>query len=167
MTTMKRSTLAAFAVATLFAGLMGTTPETEAQQRNIVTTATEAGAFSTLVAAVKAAGLDSALAEDGPFTVFAPTDEAFAKLPDGTVETLLGDPETLRAILSYHVVHGKKLATEVVASSELESLNGKALRISVGETGVKIAEATVVETDIEAGNGIIHVIDSVMLPPTE
>ena len=132
---------------------------------DIVDTAVGAGKFGTLVAAVKAAGLVDTLKGKGPFTVFAPTDEAFAKLPAGTVEDLL-KPENkakLTAILTYHVVPGRLKAADVVAAKELKTVNGKAAAITT-EGGAKIAGAGIIKTDIECSNGVVHVIDTVILP---
>jgi len=154
------------ALAIAFA-LVAVPPVTNGQDKNIVTTAAGAGHFETLVTAVRAAGLEDALTGDGPFTVFAPTDEAFARLPEGTLEALLEDTDALSAILTYHVVAGNKLAADVVGASHLDTLNGEALHIQVNDGVVEIAGAQVIETDIAAGNGVIHVIDAVMLPPTE
>lgn len=132
---------------------------------DIVETAMSAGNFTTLVAAVEAAGLVDALKAEGPLTVFAPTDDAFAALPEGTVESLLADPEALASILTYHVVAGKVTADQVVELSEAKTLNGASAKVTVTEDGkVMIDEATVVATDIEATNGVIHVIDAVILP---
>ena len=139
-------------------------PDDEMSSDTIVDIAVADGNFGTLVTALQATGLDSALAGDGPFTVFAPTDEAFAKLPEGTVEGLLQDKDKLAAILRYHVVSGKVMAAEVTALSEAESLSGKMLAIDASN-GVKIGTATVVKADIEASNGVIHVIDTVLIPP--
>jgi len=122
--------------------------------------------FSTLVAAVKAAGLVDTLNSAGPFTVFAPTNAAFAKLPAGTVESLL-KPENkakLTAILTYHVVAGKVTAADVVKLKSAETVNGKAVKITTGDRGVMVNDATVTATDIKASNGVIHVIDSVLIP---
>jgi uncharacterized surface protein with fasciclin (FAS1) repeats len=122
--------------------------------------------FSTLVAAVKAAGLVDTLNSAGPFTVFAPTNAAFAKLPAGTVESLL-KPENkakLTAILTYHVVAGKVTAADVVKLKRADTVNGKAVKITAGHQGVKVNDATVTATDIKASNGVIHVIDSVLIP---
>lgn len=121
--------------------------------------------FSTLVAAVKAAGLAETLSGDGPFTVFAPTNEAFAKLPEGTVETLLKpeNKEKLVAILTYHVVAGKVMAAEV-KTGKVATVNGKEATIEVKDGAVMIDAAKVVKTDIVGKNGVIHVIDSVILP---
>lgn len=133
---------------------------------DIVDSAVAAGQFNTLVAAVKAAGLVDTLKGEGPFTVFAPSDEAFAKLPAGTVEDLL-KPENrdqLVAILTYHVVSGKVSAADVVKLSEAASLQGSALAISVEGASVRINGANVLKTDIETSNGLIHVIDAVLLP---
>jgi uncharacterized surface protein with fasciclin (FAS1) repeats len=122
--------------------------------------------FSTLVAALTAAGLVDALSGDGPFTVFAPTNEAFAKLPAGTVETLLNpeNKEKLTAILTYHVVEGKVLAEDVVKLRSAKTLEGDSIEISASDDGVKVDDANVVTTDIMASNGVIHVIDSVIMP---
>ena len=134
--------------------------------KNIVQTAVSAGSFNTLVAAVQAAGLADVLTGAGPFTVFAPTDEAFAKLPAGTVEYLL-EPENkskLVALLTYHVVAGRVTAGEVVSLTSAKTVNGQELSISTRDGSVMIDNAQVTGTDIMASNGIIHVIDSVILP---
>ena len=134
--------------------------------KNIVQTAVSAGSFNTLVAAVQAAGLADVLTGAGPFTVFAPTDEAFAKLPAGTVEYLL-KPENnskLVALLTYHVVAGRVTAGEVVSLTSAKTVNGQELSISTRDGSVMIDNAQVTGTDIMASNGIIHVIDSVILP---
>lgn len=120
-------------------------------------------AFSTLVAAVTAAGLVDTLKGDGPFTVFAPTDDAFAALPEGTVEALLEDLETLTAILTYHVVPGAVMSSDLSDGMMAETVNGASVTIGVGDT-VTVDGATVIQADIEASNGVIHVIDSVILP---
>jgi len=136
---------------------------------DIVATAVEAGSFNTLVAAVEAAGLVEALQGDGPFTVFAPTDEAFAKLPAGTLESLL-KPENkgkLTAILTYHVAPGRLLASDVVSRESIETLNGQQPVINANGHGVKIDQANVIKTDIVTANGVIHVIDEVILPREE
>jgi len=134
--------------------------------KDIVDTAVGAGSFNTLVAAVKAAGLVETLKGEGPFTVFAPTDEAFAKLPEGTVSNLLKpeNKDQLVAILTYHVVAGKVLASDVVKISSAKTVNGKSAAVKVSDAGVMIDGANVVATDIETSNGVIHVIDSVILP---
>lgn len=119
--------------------------------------------FSTLVAAVTAAGLVDTLKGDGPFTVFAPTDEAFAALPEGTVEALLEDIPALTAILTYHVVPGKVMSTDLTDGMMAETVNGASVTIGVGDT-VTVDGATVTQADIEASNGVIHVIDAVILP---
>ena len=131
----------------------------------IVDIAANAGSFKTLVAAVKAAGLADTLSSTGPFTVFAPTDEAFAKLPKGTVENLLKpeNKDKLIAILTYHVV-GAKVMSSDVKSGKVATVNGQKLNIKAGKKGVKVDKAKVVKVDIEASNGVIHVIDTVVLP---
>ena len=131
---------------------------------NIVETAVSAGTFTTLVAAVQAAGLDGTLASEGPYTVFAPTDEAFAKLPEGTVEHLLANPDKLREILLYHVVPGKVTASQVVHLDRATTAQGDDIAIKVADGSVMVNDASVIATDIETSNGVIHVIDTVILP---
>jgi len=130
----------------------------------IVDVAIKAGSFKTLVKAVQAAGLVETLQGNGPFTVFAPTDEAFAKLPKGTVEALIADPAKLRAILTYHVVAGKVMAAQVVGLKSATTVNGQDVRIRVENGKVYVNGAQVTATDIAASNGVIHVIDTVILP---
>ncbi len=132
-------------------------------EKDIVDTAVEAGTFTTLVAAVEAAGLAETLKGEGPFTVFAPTDEAFAALPAGTVEGLLEDPEALAAILTYHVVPGKVMSTDLTNDMSAATVNGADVTIMT-EGGVMVNDANVVTADVEASNGVIHVIDKVILP---
>ncbi len=134
-----------------------------AADADIVDTAVKAGSFKTLAAALKAADLIDTLKGKGPFTVFAPTDEAFAKLPPGTVEALLKDKKKLTAILTYHVVPGKVMAADVVKLSSAKTVNGQEVKIDASK-GVKVDGANVVKTDIVCSNGVIHVIDSVILP---
>lgn len=138
-----------------------------AQEKNIVDTAIAAGSFNTLVKAVQAADLTATLEGKGPFTVFAPTDQAFAKLPAGTVESLLKpeNKEKLRAILTYHVVAGELSAAQVAKLHAVKTVEGAELKIVVKNGSVMVDNAKVVKADIHASNGIIHVIDAVMLPP--
>lgn len=158
---MKRSLFSGLA---LVASLALVAP-VQAQDADIVETAQAAGTFTTLLAAAEAAGLVDVLQSDGPFTVFAPTDEAFEKLPEGTVEALLNDPESLQAILLYHVVPSRVMAESVVGMSQATSAQGGYIQISVdGNTVMLNGEATVIQTDIEASNGVIHVIDTVLIP---
>lgn len=131
--------------------------------KNIVETAREAGSFTTLLAAVDAAGLGETLADGGPFTVFAPSDEAFAKLPAGTAESLLADPAKLTDVLTYHVVPGRVNAREAATLSSAPTVQGTDLPLAVNG-GVEVGDAHVVTADIEASNGVIHVIDRVLLP---
>ncbi|CAN5481530.1 fasciclin domain-containing protein [soil metagenome] len=130
---------------------------------NIVETAVAAGTFKTLVAAVTEAGLVETLTGPGPFTVFAPSDDAFAKLPAGTVEGLLKDKAKLTSILTYHVVAGKHHAADVVKMHSVKTVNGQEATITA-EGGAQINNAKIVTTDIETSNGVIHVIDSVLMP---
>ena len=130
---------------------------------NIVDTAVKNGNFKTLVAAVTEAGLVETLSGPGPFTVFAPNDEAFAKLPAGTVEGLLKDKAKLTAILTYHVVAGKHMAAEVTKHDSLKTVQGQDVKIKNGD-GVTVDNARIVAADIETDNGVIHVIDNVILP---
>ena len=138
----------------------------QAAEKDIVDTAVGAGDFTTLVAEVKAAGLVETLKSEGPFTVFAPTDAAFAKLPAGTVESLLKpeNKEKLVAILTYHVVQGKVMAADVVKLTEAKTVQGKSAKVKVDGGTVMIDGAKVVKTDIPCTNGVIHVIDAVILP---
>ena len=138
----------------------------DAKSKDIVDTAVAAGQFNTLAAALDAADLVDTLKGDGPFTVFAPTDEAFAKLPEGTIEWLL-EPENrdkLIAVLTYHVVPGEVKAADVVKLKSAETVNGESVAIKVADNAVKIDGANVIKTDIAASNGVIHVIDTVILP---
>lgn len=139
------------------------TSEKEKNMKNIVETAADAGSFTTLVTAIKAAGLVETLSAPGPFTVFAPTDAAFAKLPAGTVESLLQDKTKLTSILTYHVVPGKVMAKDVAGLTSAKTVQGGILKIDT-TNGVKINDAMVTTADIETSNGVIHVIDSVLLP---
>jgi uncharacterized surface protein with fasciclin (FAS1) repeats len=160
------------------AGLMTTTPAgaqmaaskaaATTSAKTIVDVAVEAGTFKTLVTALKAADLVGALQGKGPFTVFAPTDAAFAKLPAGTVDALLKDPKKLAAILTYHVVPGKVMAEDVIKAggAEPNTLEGQALDIQVRDGKVYVNGAQVTTADVTASNGVIHVIDTVLLPPS-
>jgi len=130
---------------------------------DIVDTAVNAGSFSTLVAAVKAAGLVDTLKGAGPFTVFAPTDDAFAKLPAGTVDALLQDIPKLTKILTYHVVSGKVLAADVVKLKSAKTVEGTEVKIDASN-GVKLNDSTVTTADVAADNGVIHIIDTVLIP---
>lgn len=134
-----------------------------AESKDIVDTAVSAGQFTTLVKAVQEAGLVETLKGEGPFTVFAPTDEAFAKLPEGTLEALLKDKDQLRAILTYHVVAGKVMAADVQAGA-VTTVQGDTFDVTISYGKVKVDQANVVATDIVTSNGVIHVIDSVILP---
>lgn len=154
-------TAAAMAITTLMAPGRGTAQEM--QSKDIVDTAAAAGSFNTLLAAVKAAGLEETLRGAGPFTVFAPTDEAFAKLPDGTIEALLADKQKLAAVLTYHVVPGRITAGEVMALDVATTVQGSSIAIDTSD-GVKINDANVIRADVMASNGIIHVIDAVLIP---
>ena len=160
---MKEFTLIAAAFATVSTLL--TSHLSAAEDKTIVGVAAGAGQFNTLVAAVKAAGLVDTLSGKGPFTVFAPTDDAFAKLPAGTVETLLKpeNKEKLVAILTYHVLAGKVMAADVKTMGA-KTVNGKEASIKVNGGKVTIGAANIVKTDIAASNGVIHVIDTVLLP---
>ena len=133
---------------------------------DIIDTAVAAGTFTTLATALQAAGLVDTLKGEGPFTVFAPNDEAFAKLPAGTVESLIKpeNKEQLTGILTYHVVAGKVMAADVMGLTSADTLNGQSAKVAVVEGKVKVDGATVVSTDIACDNGVIHVIDSVIMP---
>jgi uncharacterized surface protein with fasciclin (FAS1) repeats len=130
---------------------------------DIVDTAVKAGSFNTLVAAVKAAGLVDTLKGAGPYTLFAPNDEAFAKLPSGTVDALLKDIPKLKKILTYHVVSGKVMAADVAKMKSAKTVEGSDVKIDASK-GVKVNDATVSTADVAADNGVIHVIDTVLMP---
>jgi uncharacterized surface protein with fasciclin (FAS1) repeats len=151
-------------------GIMAVVSPARAQQtKDIVDTAVAAGSFTTLAKALTAADLVATLKGPGPFTMFAPTDEAFAELPAGTVENLL-KPESkamLRRVLMYHVVPGKMMAADVVKISSAKAVSGDMLSIKVNDGTVMVDQARVVKTDIAASNGVIHVVDTVLLPPGE
>ena len=163
MKVIRFATLSALALSLSFAA------PAVAQEKDIVDVASSAGQFNTLVAAVKAAGLVDVLKGEGPFTVFAPTDAAFEKLPEGTVEDLL-KPENrdkLKAILTYHVVPGKVMAEDVVKLSSAETVEGSKVNIRTKYGKVMVNDAQVVKADVQASNGVIHVIDTVILPTGE
>ena len=144
------------------------TEEAAEELADIVDTAVAAGQFTTLAAALTEAGLVDALRGPGPFTVFAPTDDAFAALPQETLDTVLADPEgLLTQILLYHVVAGKVMAADLVDGQEVATLQGGALTISLSGEGAMVNDANIIATDIEASNGVIHVIDAVLVPPLE
>jgi len=158
-----------FTCTALIALLVWAAPTANAQDdaaKDIVDIAVEAGTFNTLVAAVTAADLVDVLKGEGPFTVFAPTDEAFAALPEGTVENLLKpeNKDQLVAVLTDHVVPGRVMAADVVTLTEAATVQGSTVDISEEDGAVKVDNATVVATDIKASNGVIHVIDAVILP---
>lgn len=136
---------------------------TSAFAADIVDTAVSAGQFKTLVIAVQEAGLVDTLKGPGPFTVFAPTDDAFAKLPPGTLEALLKDKAKLAAVLKYHVVAGKVMAKDV-KSGDVKTVEGQSLKVSASPSGVMVNNAKVVKADVVADNGVIHVIDTVVIP---
>ncbi|CAN5710277.1 fasciclin domain-containing protein [soil metagenome] len=155
-------------VAVAAVGLLTGSTQTRAggADKDIVDTAVAAGSFQTLAKALQAAGLIETLKGTGPFTVFAPTDEAFVKLPAGTVENLLKpeNREKLKAVLTYHVVPGKVMAAQVTKMDSAKTVNGQQVRIKTSGGSVMVDEAKVVKADIAASNGVIHVIDSVILP---
>ncbi len=155
---------AALATTPAFAGDCGTKAAYASNTGDIVATASSAGTFNTLLTAAKAAGLVETLQSDGPFTVFAPTDDAFAKLPEGTVDNLLANPDQLRQVLLYHVVPGKVMAADVINLESATTAQGTDIEISAGHGKVMVNNATVTATDIAASNGVIHVIDTVILP---
>jgi uncharacterized surface protein with fasciclin (FAS1) repeats len=135
----------------------------DAQEKNIPEIAIEAGSFNTLVAALQAADLVEALSGPGPFTVFAPTDEAFAKIPAEKLQAILADKELLTSILTYHVASGKLMASDVVGMESIETLNGESLTVSTAH-GAMVGNANIVATDVVASNGVVHVIDTVLVP---
>ena len=163
MKTIRILTLASILTASLFPGTAHA--ESKVAGKDIVAVASSAGSFNTLVAAVKAAGLVETLQGTGPFTVFAPTDDAFAKLPKGTVEDLLKpeNKQKLIALLTYHVVPGKVMAADV-KTMQAKTVNGQSLDVKVADGAVTVDNAKVVKTDVAASNGVIHVIDTVVMP---
>ena len=164
----KSITRAALVAAVLAAPTMlsAQTSQKGNKMNDIVAVAAGAGQFNTLIAAVKAAGLVETLQGAGPFTVFAPTDAAFAKLPKGAIEALLADKEKLTAVLTYHVVSGKVTAADIIkmGGADPATVNGAPVHITVNEGNVFVDGAKVINADIQASNGVIHVIDSVILP---
>jgi uncharacterized surface protein with fasciclin (FAS1) repeats len=157
------------AIAALFAARLALPGQAFAADKDIVATAVAAGEFKTLAKALDAAGLVPTLEGPGPFTVFAPTDDAFAKLPAGTLQNLL-KPENkaqLVAILTYHVVPGRLMASDVAKAHELKTVEGKPLEIETAGGAVMVDDAKITATDIAASNGVIHVIDHVVLPPSK
>lgn len=162
ITAMALTLTLALAVPAYVAQAGGSTDKSHAAAPAIVPLAEQAG-FTTLVTAVRAAGLEDALSGEGPFTVFAPTDEAFAKLPEGTIESLLAQPEKLKKVLLYHVVSGSVMAADVVKLKGAPTLEGQEVAITTGK-GVMINDANVIKADIAARNGVVHVIDTVLIP---
>ncbi|MGI3170097.1 fasciclin domain-containing protein [Pseudooceanicola sp. C21-150M6] len=159
----RRTLLTLTAAAALMSGPV--LAESHMAKKDIVETATEAGDFATLLAAAEAAGLVDTLKGDGPYTVFAPTDEAFAALPEGTVDSLLmpENKDQLTEILTYHVVPGKVMSTDLSDGMMAATVEGEDITVSLGDS-VMVNEATVVMPDVEASNGVIHVIDGVLMP---
>ena len=164
---MRFKTIMAAAAALVIAGTtsaFANPDEAVEAQPNIVEVASEAGTFNTLLTAATEAGLAETLANGGPFTVFAPTDEAFAKIPQEDLEALLADKEALTKVLLYHVVEGEHMAEKVVGMDSVETLAGEWAPITVEYGNAKIDGATITATDIKADNGVIHVIDTVIMP---
>jgi uncharacterized surface protein with fasciclin (FAS1) repeats len=166
MKSMKINVMALFAI--IFVSYMITDVQATSQgndpTNDIVTVAVEAGNFSTLATALTEAGLIETLQGDGPFTVFAPTDEAFSNLPEGTLESLLADKEALKKVLLYHVVSGKVESGDVVTLNKATTVEGSDLKIEVKDGNVMINDAMVTAVDVQATNGVIHVIDKVLIP---
>jgi transforming growth factor-beta-induced protein len=169
---MLRRTIVLLVVATVMVGLSGlawcATPTT-APAKDIVDTAVAAGQFKTLAKLLEAAGLVETLKGKGPFTVFAPTDDAFAKLPKETLEDLLKpeSKEKLKAILTYHVAAGTMVAADVVKAKSIKTVNGKEITVTVKDKDVMVDNAKVAKADVTASNGVIHVIDTVLIPPAK
>ena len=159
-----RSLLLAFALAVTSVISPANVAMAQQPQADIVDTAVAAGSFTTLATALQAAGLIDTLKGDGPFTVFAPTDEAFAKLPAGTLDALLADPSKLQAVLTYHVVPGRVTAADVATLSSAATVQGASIMIDTS-MGVRVNDAHVTQADVMTSNGVIHVIDTVLLPP--
>ena len=162
MHTLIRTAAVAFTI--VAAGAAGHAGPNRDAPKDVVDTAVAAGNFTTLATALQAAGLVDTLKGPGPFTVFAPTDEAFAKLPPGTLDALLKDKSKLTQILTYHVVAGRVSAAQVAKMSSAKTVEGQSLHITHAKGGVKVDDANVIKADIAASNGVIHVIDTVVLP---
>jgi len=155
--------LIALSCGAVMATTIAVTSHAGSMSKDIVDTAVSAGSFNTLATALTEAGLVDTLKGEGPYTVFAPTDEAFAKLPKEQLDSILADKELLTAILTYHVVPGKVMASDVAALESAETVQGQSVNINTS-SGVMINSAKVVQADIEASNGVIHVIDTVLVP---
>ena len=158
--------IAGAAIVAVVAGIATASPAKATGEKNIVETALAAGQFNTLASLVTKAGLADTLATGGPFTVFAPTDEAFAKVPQATLDALAQNPEQLKAVLLYHVVSGQVTASDVAKLSSAKTLEGRSVSISVSGGSVYVDQAKVTTPDVMASNGVIHVIDSVLIPKT-
>ncbi|TNC70981.1 fasciclin domain-containing protein [Rubellimicrobium roseum] len=161
---MRTTLLAVTAAVASFGTLAFADNHEAAAEGTILETAAAAGSFTTLAAAVEAAGLTETLSGEGPFTVFAPTDEAFAALPEGTLDELLANPEQLSSILTYHVVSGEVTSDQLTEGQEVTTVNGAPATITL-EGGPMINGANITQPDVQASNGVIHVIDAVILPP--
>jgi uncharacterized surface protein with fasciclin (FAS1) repeats len=147
------------------AGVQATTTQAQAaEEMNVVETAAAAGQFTTLASLLQQAGLVDELSDGGPYTVFAPTDEAFAQVPKETLDGLAADPEKLKSVLLYHVVEGSVPSSEVVNVDSAETLNGQAVSIDVRDGQVYVDDAKVTTPDVMASNGVIHVVDQVLIP---
>ena len=146
--------------------LAGCAEEPAQEEMNIVETAVDAESFETLVLALQSTGLDETLSGEGPFTVFAPTDEAFEALPEGTLEDLLEDEEALTEVLTYHVVAGEYMSSDITDMTSAETVQGEEIAIEVSDGSVMVNDANVIQADIETSNGVIHVIDKVIMPPS-
>ena len=166
MSTITRSLLSVGLAAAIAFVAPATLAYGDDSKSDIVDTAVAAGSFKTLAAALKAADLVDVLKGEGPFTVFAPTDEAFKKLPAGTLDALLKDKAKLKAVLTYHVVKGKVKAADVVKLKSAKTVQGQSVAVDASH-GVKIDDATVVKADIDCSNGVIHVIDAVLVPESK
>jgi uncharacterized surface protein with fasciclin (FAS1) repeats len=158
-----RNMLKRLVVVAALAAIVAPAAAQAGSQKDIVDTAVAAGSFNTLATALKAAGLVETLKGPGPFTVFAPTDEAFAKIPKADLDALIADKAKLTKVLTYHVVSGKVMAADVTQLKQAKTVEGQMVKIDTS-SGVKINGANVIKADVEASNGVIHVIDSVMLP---
>jgi uncharacterized surface protein with fasciclin (FAS1) repeats len=167
MNTFRFAALAVIMFAVTLVSVNAQDYSTKSASKDIVTTAVDAGMFKTLATALTEAGLIETLKGKGPFTVFAPTDEAFAKLPKGTVEGLLKDKEALKKVLLYHVVSGNVMASDVVKLTEATTVEGSKVKIKVVDGNVMINDAKVTTADVKASNGVIHIIDTVILPPAK
>lgn len=158
-------TIAALVLVFALPGFVQAQDPPPVDEDNMIAVLQEAGEFNTLLSALEATGLTQPLSIDGPFTLFAPNDAAFEALPDGAMEQLMQDPEQLQAILAYHIIPGEVSSTELAGMNQVETAFGMPMQVQADDTGVQVDDAQVTSADTDAANGMIHTIDSVLMPP--